>query len=80
MAARFIVWEGGERKRRRGNKQEQGDERVVKGWLILGSEKDTITAITMTFVGTSLKISRGEHVLLFDWVCVYVCVCVMCTH
>lgn len=80
MAARFIVWEGGKRKWKKGNKQGQGDERVVKVWFIFGSEKDTITALTMTFVGTSLKISGGKHVLLFECVCVCVCVYVMCTH
>lgn len=74
MAARFIVWKGGERKQKGGNKQGLGDEKVIKVWLISMSEKDTISAITMTFVGTSLKISRGKHVFLF------VCVCVLCTH
>lgn len=74
MAARFIVWEGSERKRKKGNEQGQGDEKVVKVWLIFGSEKDTITAITMTFVGMSPKISQEKHVLLFECFCVCVCV------
>lgn len=84
MAARFIVWEGSERKRKKGNKQGQGDEKVVKVWFIFGSENDTITAITMTFVGTSLKISQEKHVLLFECVrvcaCVRVCLCVRDVH